>query len=61
MATWNGARAIGRPDLGRIAKGARPGIAAVEGQGVDEPCAFLLANVRAPRRWVVRRHAEAAS
>jgi aminodeoxyfutalosine deaminase len=61
MATWNGARAIGRRDLGRIAKGARPGIAAVEGQGFDEPCAFLLKSARAPRRWVVRRQAEAAS
>jgi cytosine/adenosine deaminase-related metal-dependent hydrolase len=55
MATWNGARAIGRPDLGRIARGARPGLAAIDGEGFDEPCAFLLANVRAPRRWVVRR------
>ena len=25
MATWNGARALGRNDLGRIARGARPG------------------------------------
>jgi len=55
MATWNGARAIGRADLGRLAKGARPGVAVVDGRGMDEPCAFLLANVRAPRRWIVRR------
>jgi aminodeoxyfutalosine deaminase len=61
MATWNGARALRRPDLGRIAKGARPGLAAVSGRGFDEPCAFLLANIKAPRRWVVRRHAEVAS
>lgn len=57
MATWNGARALKRPLLGRIAKGARPGIAAVEGPGMDDPSAFLLANVRAPRRWVARRSA----
>jgi cytosine/adenosine deaminase-related metal-dependent hydrolase len=61
MATWNGARALRRSDLGRIAKGARPGLAAVLGRGFDEPCAFLLANMKAPRRWVVRRHAEVAS
>jgi cytosine/adenosine deaminase-related metal-dependent hydrolase len=59
MATWNGARALGRPDLGRIAKGARPGIAAVDGQdSFDDPSAFLLANVKAPRRWIVRRQAD---
>jgi cytosine/adenosine deaminase-related metal-dependent hydrolase len=56
MATWNGARALGRPDLGRLAKGARPGIACVTGDlGAAEPSAFLLRNVKAPRRWVVRR------
>src|SRR5262249_8876167 len=31
MATWNGARALGLADLGRIAKGARPGIIAIDG------------------------------
>jgi cytosine/adenosine deaminase-related metal-dependent hydrolase len=30
MATWEGARALGRTDLGRIAKGARPGLLAIE-------------------------------
>ena len=56
MATWNGARALGRLDLGRIAKGARPGIAAVDGDGlIDSPSAFLLAHVKSPRRWVARR------
>ncbi len=55
MATWNGARALGRDDLGRIARGANPGIAAVEGDPGDDPSAFLLRNVKAPRRWVVRR------
>jgi cytosine/adenosine deaminase-related metal-dependent hydrolase len=55
MATWNGARALGREDLGRIAKGARPGIAAIDGNPGDDPCAFVLRQVKSPRRWVVRR------
>ncbi len=55
MATWEGARALGRADLGRIANGARPGLFAIEGNPGDDGCAFVLANVRAPRRWVVRR------
>ncbi|MGO8994604.1 MAG: amidohydrolase family protein [Polyangiaceae bacterium] len=55
MATWNGARALGREDIGRIAKGARPGIAAIDGDPGDDPCAFIVRQVKAPRRWVVRR------
>jgi cytosine/adenosine deaminase-related metal-dependent hydrolase len=55
MATWQGARALGRPDLGRIAKGARPGLVAIEGDPGSDACAFVLKNVKAPRRWVVRR------
>jgi cytosine/adenosine deaminase-related metal-dependent hydrolase len=55
MATWNGAQALGRPDLGRIVAQAKPGIAAVDGQPGDDPAAFLLRNVKAPRRWIVRR------
>ncbi|MBV9945989.1 MAG: amidohydrolase family protein [Myxococcales bacterium] len=31
MATWGGAQALGRPDLGRIARGARPGLFVVDG------------------------------
>jgi cytosine/adenosine deaminase-related metal-dependent hydrolase len=56
MATWHGARALGRPEMGRIARGSRPGLAAVDGElgGVD-PAAFLLSRVKEPRRWVVRR------
>lgn len=60
MATWQGALALGRPDLGRIAKGARPGVFAIDaaagapGVGAD-PCAFALGNVKAHRRWIVRR------
>jgi aminodeoxyfutalosine deaminase len=62
MATWNGARALGRKDLGRIAKGARPGIAVVDAEVPPEaPASFLLANVKAPRRWVVRRIEERAA
>jgi aminodeoxyfutalosine deaminase len=59
MATWEGARALGRPDLGRIAVGARPGLFAIEtGTGVEgDPGDFVVANVRAPRRWVARRRA----
>jgi cytosine/adenosine deaminase-related metal-dependent hydrolase len=58
MATWNGARALGRKDLGRIAKGARPGIAAVDGTASDvDPAELLLRSVKAPRRWLVRRAA----
>jgi cytosine/adenosine deaminase-related metal-dependent hydrolase len=55
MATWQGARALGRPDLGRIARGARPGLIAIDGDPGSDPCAFVLKNVKAPRRWVVRR------
>jgi cytosine/adenosine deaminase-related metal-dependent hydrolase len=55
MATWNGARALGRTDLGRIAKGARPGIAAIDGDVGDDPSAFVLRQVKAKRRWIVRR------
>jgi cytosine/adenosine deaminase-related metal-dependent hydrolase len=58
MATWQGARALGLADVGRIARGARPGIFLVEGQPEGrDPSAFVLANVRAPRRWVARRQA----
>jgi cytosine/adenosine deaminase-related metal-dependent hydrolase len=55
MATWEGARALGRDDVGRVARGASPGIFAIEGDPGDDPCAFVLRNVRAPRRWVARR------
>jgi cytosine/adenosine deaminase-related metal-dependent hydrolase len=55
MATWNGARALGRQDLGRIAKGARPGLVAIDGDVGDDPSAFVLRQVKAKRRWVVRR------
>lgn len=55
MATWQGARALGRTDVGRIAPGARPGLFSIEGQVEGDPCDFVLANVRAPRRWLARR------
>ena len=58
MATWNGAKVLGRPELGRIARGARPGIAAVDGAPGDDACAFLIRNVKAPRRWISRRIAQ---
>ena len=62
MATWNGARALGRTDLGRIVAGARPGILAFDltvGPS-DDVCEVILRDVAAPRRLVVRRTAEGA-
>ena len=61
MATWQGALALGRSDLGRIAKGSRPGLFAIEATDgapagiAADPCAFVLGRVRAARRWIVRR------
>ncbi|HXX68640.1 MAG TPA: amidohydrolase family protein [Polyangiaceae bacterium] len=55
MATWQGARALGRMDVGRIVRGARPGLLSIEGQVDGDPCRFVLAHVREPRRWLVRR------
>jgi aminodeoxyfutalosine deaminase len=53
MATWNGARALGLAERGRVAKGARPGLFAIEGElGGLDPCAFALRHVKAPRRRV---------
>jgi cytosine/adenosine deaminase-related metal-dependent hydrolase len=60
MATWNGAQVLGRHDLGRIARGASPGLVAIDGEPGDDPCAFVLRHVKAPRRWVVRRRERAA-
>jgi cytosine/adenosine deaminase-related metal-dependent hydrolase len=57
MATWNGARALGRPDLGRIAKGARPGLLGIDGEPGEDPCAFVLRHVKSKRRWIARRAA----
>jgi len=51
MATWNGALALGRMDLGRIVKGARPGLlhfAVKDLKGV-------IADTRAKRTWIARR------
>lgn len=50
MATANGARALGRADLGVFAKGARPGALAFDTASSD-----LAALVAAPRRFVVSR------
>ncbi|HEX3344408.1 MAG TPA: amidohydrolase family protein [Polyangiaceae bacterium] len=60
MATWGGAAALGRTDVGRVAPGARPGLFAVEGDPGDAPDAFVLRQVRARRRWIVRRAPEAS-
>jgi len=48
MATANGADALGRPDLGRIARGARPGLFAIEGE-TNDPARFVLQRQKAPR------------
>ncbi|HVH44660.1 MAG TPA: amidohydrolase family protein [Labilithrix sp.] len=55
MATWNGARALGRADLGRLTRGAKPGLFVVEGEVTGDAVAFLLGNLRAPRRVLVPR------
>jgi aminodeoxyfutalosine deaminase len=53
MATWNGARALGLPRLGRIARGAAPGLVLLEGDlGALSPSAFALRHVKAKRRWL---------
>jgi aminodeoxyfutalosine deaminase len=57
MATSAGARALGRSDLGRLAKGLRPGVLAVTGQLADgeNPCEFVFQKPPAARRWIARR------
>jgi len=56
MATWNGARALGRADLGRIARGARPGVFGVFVEsGASDPVEVLFANLEQPRRAIVPR------
>jgi aminodeoxyfutalosine deaminase len=55
MATWNGALALGRRDIGRIARGTRPGIVAIEGIVGRDPARFVMKNVHAKRRFVVTR------
>jgi cytosine/adenosine deaminase-related metal-dependent hydrolase len=55
MATWEGARALGRDDVGRIARGTNPGLWAIDGDVGNDAGAFVLRSVRAPRRWIVRR------
>jgi cytosine/adenosine deaminase-related metal-dependent hydrolase len=57
MATAAGARALGRQDLGRLAKGLRPGVLSVEGELAqsEDPCAWVLRQPATCRRWVARR------
>jgi len=52
MATDGGARALGLPLHGRIAKGTRPRLVAVDGDVRGDPCVWLLQNLKAPRRFV---------
>ncbi len=53
MATRGGALALDRPELGRIVRGARPGLLAVESVSVEgDAPAWLLANMKLPRRML---------
>jgi cytosine/adenosine deaminase-related metal-dependent hydrolase len=60
MATAAGARALGRPDLGRLAKGLRPSLLAIEGPlgPNDDPCVFVLRQPLTNRKWVLRSKGE---
>ena len=57
MATISGARALGRSDLGRLAKGFRPGVLAIEGELArdEDPCGWVLRQPATRRRWIARR------
>jgi cytosine/adenosine deaminase-related metal-dependent hydrolase len=57
MATTAGARALGRSDLGRLARGFRPGVLAIHGElgEGEDPCAFVLRMPPSARRWVSKR------
>ena len=64
MATAAGARALGRADLGRLAKGLRPGVVAVKGElgPDDDPAAFVLRRPHVDRVWIQKpRLAEPAA
>jgi aminodeoxyfutalosine deaminase len=50
MATANGADALGRKDLGRVAPGARPGLFAIDAEVTGDPARHLLKSLDAPRR-----------
>ena len=51
MATRGGALALDRHELGRIVRGAQPGLVAVESERIEaDAAAWLLANVKLPRR-----------
>ncbi len=58
MATWNGARALGLKNHGRIAEGAHPELVAIDGDVPREAdpregaAAWLLSNLKSPRRRI---------
>src|SRR5262249_25351710 len=56
MATAAGARALGRSDLGRLAKACRPGVLAVAGALApgDDAAAFVLRQPASNRKWLAR-------
>jgi cytosine/adenosine deaminase-related metal-dependent hydrolase len=62
MATDAGARVLGRADLGRLERGACPGLLSIEGtlEPDDDPSAWVLRHPRAARRWVARRRSNGA-
>lgn len=55
MATWNGARALGRTDLGRVAKDTAPGLFVAEIAVSGDPADALLANLGVERKMLVKR------
>jgi cytosine/adenosine deaminase-related metal-dependent hydrolase len=59
MATAAGARALGRADFGRLAKGRRPGVLAVRGSlgPDDDPGTFVLRQPASNRTWMARPNA----
>jgi cytosine/adenosine deaminase-related metal-dependent hydrolase len=57
MATIGGARALGRPDLGQLARGCRPGVLLIAGDlpaGADVG-AWVLSQPASQRTWLARR------
>jgi cytosine/adenosine deaminase-related metal-dependent hydrolase len=54
MATWNGARALDLPQLGRIAVGTAPGLVHVACAVGNDAAASLLQGVKMQRTWIVR-------
>ncbi len=54
MATWNGARVLDLPQLGRIVVGSAPGLVHVECTVGADAAASLFAAVKMQRTWIIR-------